>query len=582
MTTISLTSIGTISPTPASGFLVDQYKTALSQDFVPRNLSGVATTGAGSLGDSTYAWNDIYLSGDIIIDGQELNIESIPVRRYAIKTGKEKSSGYPDFLSTLTNSTTAVLDASTTALEMVVNSSSVTLSSTITYTSLSTAVNTNATANINTSTITTSTAYLYGDYIENGITLNNIGTSIVSLNRKTVSMALYNGSSTEYLVGTVNTSLSMLMDVRRGMFGSARVSASTGNTLTLLNTEYLFVGSVGPTTYKTTEPPVFSTTNIASPINGQFYFNTVDSTWYRYNESDWVALDAQYVGMAAQDTTKCVGIEPEDFSLPWASDCDFVAQYIDTTRALVFVKNVSVAGVSVRSSDGRGQIIDVTDSNDRESGGTYANARLYIYIDNFGKCRFSENAPAQKGRRLGFYHPTQYWRFIFSCQVSSSLLVQFNNIYKDNFRNEGDLTLNGVLRASNQPFLLVSSGTRTTVGIDYSFTVSENTGGFTTTNGKLAVPDAGIYSVTMSGAFSTIETAKRQQIYIIRYDSADSQLQSINIHDAYGYATLEQEAQKVSGAFNFKMNTGDYIGIYAGIDGAATFTDVTVAIVKLF
>lgn len=42
---------------------VNQYYSALNQDFVPRNSSGVATADGGDLGTSTYYWNDVFLGG---------------------------------------------------------------------------------------------------------------------------------------------------------------------------------------------------------------------------------------------------------------------------------------------------------------------------------------------------------------------------------------------------------------------------------------------------------------------------------------------------------------------------------------
>jgi len=52
MGTNNLSAIGTGSPVLATGDLVDQYLTAVSVDFFPRNSSGVVTSGAGSLGSA--------------------------------------------------------------------------------------------------------------------------------------------------------------------------------------------------------------------------------------------------------------------------------------------------------------------------------------------------------------------------------------------------------------------------------------------------------------------------------------------------------------------------------------------------
>lgn len=59
---------GTNSLTSVSGGKVqtthvNQYYTALNQDLVPRNSSGVATSGGGSLGTSTYPFTDLFTTG---------------------------------------------------------------------------------------------------------------------------------------------------------------------------------------------------------------------------------------------------------------------------------------------------------------------------------------------------------------------------------------------------------------------------------------------------------------------------------------------------------------------------------------
>jgi hypothetical protein len=77
----------------------NQYFTALSQDVVPRDASGVVTTAAGSLGSSTYKWDSIFFSGSLNI-GSTANGNLI----------KETSNGI-DFQ---TNSTNRVFIATST------------------------------------------------------------------------------------------------------------------------------------------------------------------------------------------------------------------------------------------------------------------------------------------------------------------------------------------------------------------------------------------------------------------------------------------------------------------------------------
>jgi len=55
----TLNEIGIAFAVEATGDLVDQYRTALTLDFLPRNISGIVTDSAGSLGTITYKWSDV-------------------------------------------------------------------------------------------------------------------------------------------------------------------------------------------------------------------------------------------------------------------------------------------------------------------------------------------------------------------------------------------------------------------------------------------------------------------------------------------------------------------------------------------
>ena len=48
---------------------LNQYNTAIKQDFVPRNSSGAPTSSGGELGTSTYKWSNLHLAGNATIDG---------------------------------------------------------------------------------------------------------------------------------------------------------------------------------------------------------------------------------------------------------------------------------------------------------------------------------------------------------------------------------------------------------------------------------------------------------------------------------------------------------------------------------
>lgn len=61
---------------PASD--INQFKTAMNGDIIPRNTSGIAEADAGDLGSSTYPYKDLHISGDINLSGGKF----IPVGSY--------------------------------------------------------------------------------------------------------------------------------------------------------------------------------------------------------------------------------------------------------------------------------------------------------------------------------------------------------------------------------------------------------------------------------------------------------------------------------------------------------------------
>ena len=81
MGTNNLTLVGLTTPKLAIGSMFDQFHTAISVDFVPRNSGGTVTASGGDLGTSLYPWKDLVLSNDItvntdafFVDGSAKNI----------------------------------------------------------------------------------------------------------------------------------------------------------------------------------------------------------------------------------------------------------------------------------------------------------------------------------------------------------------------------------------------------------------------------------------------------------------------------------------------------------------------------
>ena len=145
-----------------------------------------------------------------------------------------------------------------------------------------------------------------------------------------------------------------------------------------------------------------------------------------------------------------------------------------------------------------------------------------------------------------------------------------SNAFKDGF-------FSGQIRAAVQPFLYLHTGSRSSTGIDFSFTVGENTGGFTTTGGKLAVPSPGVYTVSVSGYLSALSYPDTQEIYIVKYNSSDVEQSSVRIflYFSGGYADI------INGSGIFRMAAGDYLAVRANFVGTTAVVIYNVTIYKL-
>jgi hypothetical protein len=100
----------------------NQYKTALTEDLVPRNLAGQPTDAAGSLGSSTYPWWRLYFGQ--AASGISMREESGSIVFYlgGIKVGEISAAGvFGEFLKDLSVATAKLADVSVTDAKLASN-----------------------------------------------------------------------------------------------------------------------------------------------------------------------------------------------------------------------------------------------------------------------------------------------------------------------------------------------------------------------------------------------------------------------------------------------------------------------------
>lgn len=386
---------------------VNQYHQAIREDLVPRNASGAPTTAGGDLGTATYKWKDIQFSGQLIQAGSTIDLASLTTENHLIQSGAEDTSGYPIFLEDASATTTGRIAATTTDLVMVMNGVSLTLDVDTDITGLTAAPSTNNTCAVNDTSLVDGDESKYLGEDGQVLTIDTIGTEISSLDGTV--QCFQKGS--EYFLAYVDTTNNQLFPFMRGVARTDRETLADNDTLTLMKANYVFIEDDGLTTHKTVLHPTFESADPGSPTSNQWVFNTTSKRWRRYSGS-WSSMSAHWLGFFIVDSTQVVAAHANDFDVKWKDDLAGSLHIVDTETVRVQTKKISVAGIEFFPQD-FGVNIDITVSGDRESGVSEAADTLYyIYADKTLNYVYSDKAPRFPDRRLGMYHPSEYWRCI--------------------------------------------------------------------------------------------------------------------------------------------------------------------------
>ncbi|MEM0951937.1 MAG: hypothetical protein AAGI66_07325 [Cyanobacteria bacterium P01_H01_bin.74] len=388
---------------------VNQYRNALIGDILPRNASASVEAGVGNLGNSTNPWQNLYISGNVIQNGTVLDFSDFSSISNKINSGEvlPNSGGKPGYLSFLSTSTTGQIIAATTNLSLVINNTSVTVTTNINIFGLATAPGSNNTCTINNQNLNgqNSTQYLGED--GQAIPINNIGAEILALDNTVQSFKKGN----EYFIAFIDVSNNQIMPLLRGVGQTTRETLAHTDVLTLMQLNHIFLDDDGTTPFKTSIFPTFESTDPPIGSANQWYFNTKTKRWLKYSTS-WITEDAAYLGYIICDATQAVASESADFTLDWASTCTGRLTKLNNSKIHVQLGIVSVAGEKFQVNDA-GTLIDLSNGDDLEAGQIeLPNTTYYLYLDNALKTRFSRIVPRLPDLKAGLYHPQKYWRCI--------------------------------------------------------------------------------------------------------------------------------------------------------------------------
>lgn len=324
------------------------------------------------------------------------------------------TSQQPQFLVPNGAARTATVKGATTNFHYFVNGVEYTISTDVNLTNLTAAPSSNNTCLVNDGTLSGQdfSKFLGEDGTE--ITIDTVGSSITSL----VGQIAAFKRNTEYFLAEVQTN--KLVKARRGFFfdssdaPTVRVALTDNDSITLLKLAWVFAKSDGTLT-PTYGNPTWSVDQPTSPATNDYWYDITNSTWKKFDVSNFVSADATLVGVAICDATNCIGARSFEFfkNFDALNTCEIEFYSNSQIRSRWAQAAISTWG-NVYKNDQGYDTWDMTldlDSGVTEGASTY----YYFYRTETGDRVISNIRPYDRREDLlGWYHPHQSWRCVGS------------------------------------------------------------------------------------------------------------------------------------------------------------------------
>jgi len=267
-------------------------------------------------------------------------------------------------------------------------------------------------------------------------TISAAGASIVALVGKQAIFQINNGTFDEYFLGTVQSSTS-ITGIRRGYFRNTSnasvppITLTTGHTITLLRTTYVFLKNDG-TLSVTYNPPTTNGPAPSSPSTGDYWFDRVADRWKVYTGT-FVNANAIFVGMCAQNASQTICARSEKFFLGYSEINELNVDSV-STNSIESTKDIptqiSVNG-AVIDNKFQSWFWDMTvDMFPGESENS--STRYYFYLNENGNKYITSIAPVFELDLRGFYHPYERLRCVASAfnDGPSSLILPIHQYFE--------------------------------------------------------------------------------------------------------------------------------------------------------
>lgn len=263
---------------------------------------------------------------------------------------------------------------------------------------------------------------LFNQRIAPFISLSSPGTAMTALDNTEVALKLTHGGSSEMLIAFLRGSATRAENATRGcMFNSSsvaipRIAFATADTVTLLKMSWIFLINTGSLDVTYDRPSVGAQIP-ASPSTGDYWYDTANSQWKKYNGTAFVANQSVYVGFCAQDSATTVGARSSDPIAPYSNVNNMWIRRDLSSRTKATSNQGGLVSVYGSSLNFQGETLDYLMSRD-QSGSFSAGDFLFLYLSAQGKQFVDNVAPNKRQELAGYYHPSRPYRCIAAAYTS--------------------------------------------------------------------------------------------------------------------------------------------------------------------
>lgn len=196
-------------------------------------------------------------------------------------------------------------------------------------------------------------------------------------------------------------------NVQRGFFFDSsatpapivRETLANNDTLTLMETGWIFIENDGTTVDVTYLTPVYAYTSPTGPSTGQYWYDISNALWKRWSGSAWVEVNRIPIGLCVMNTSNCIATRSFDFYKDFKTENTIEAEVFsdEVVRSVLRTNSINIYGTDLVFHN---YPVEWDNTADMETGSVASETTYYLYLSTAGQPKISTERPYDRSGDL--------------------------------------------------------------------------------------------------------------------------------------------------------------------------------------